>query len=69
MACDGGDLRSRLAAADADQRRELLAKSGIRLSAAITGVEGKRSPTNMGAFQFHLFVPEEIASHVVRQSS
>jgi site-specific DNA recombinase len=52
------------AAADADQRRELLAKSGIRLSAAITGVEGKRSPTNMGAFQFHLFVPEEITEAI-----
>jgi hypothetical protein len=52
------------AAADADGRRELLSRSGIRLSAAITGLEGKRSASNMGAFQFHLLVPEEITRHV-----
>ncbi len=54
----GQTYRSVWESADADARRELLARSGITLAARIGGVEGKRSARNAGAFYFDIRIPE-----------
>jgi DNA invertase Pin-like site-specific DNA recombinase len=53
-------------AADADARRELLSRSGITVAAAISGIEGKRSASQPGAFTCELRIPEGIRERVTR---
>lgn len=55
----GGTYRSVwLASNGPDERRELLAKSGITIAAGISGVEGKRSASNAGVLMTRIRVPE-----------
>jgi site-specific DNA recombinase len=45
---------------DTDQRRELLKRSGIKVAASISGVDGNRSASNPGSLRFEIRVPAEI---------
>jgi site-specific DNA recombinase len=57
----GGTYLSVWESSDSDARRELLLRSGITIAASIRGVEGKRSASNGGAWQFEIRVPSEIS--------
>lgn len=58
----GGTYRSAWEVSDADQRRELLIRSGITIAASITGLDGKRSANNQGALKMHIRVPSEVTA-------
>src|SRR5271169_285768 len=55
-----GTYRSVRDASDTDARRELLTRSGITVAARISGVEGKRSASNPGAFQLEIRIPAAV---------
>jgi site-specific DNA recombinase len=56
----GATYRSVWEVSDTDQRRELLRKSGITIAAGISGVVGKRSPSNAGVLHVEVQIPDQV---------
>jgi site-specific DNA recombinase len=65
----GGTYRSVWESSDTGARRELLRKSGITIAAGISGIEGKRSASNPGAFNFEIRVPPEITANLTAKGA